>query len=474
MPSLTLALAVFVSVGHVGHSRRVQTALAPSSVGASFAAHGNVPLTSISNAARSQIPSMKLRSMADRAAVQDLESDDITRTNAPHMQVSTATKESRFITDSVGNNVPIQIVQYVGRDLHKIPNHPIGIIKKKIVEYFNSLDGPEFLSVDDKDPLVSAKNCFDDLLIPLDHPGRKPSDTYYVTRDGGKEVSSSSDTLLRTHTSAHQSELLRDGQERFLCTGDVYRRDEIDRSHFPVFHQMEGVKLFDPELVGGKMTREEWLESPGCKLIADDLKKTLEGLCDHLFGPVEKRWIDEYFPFTEPSFELEIFYNGDWMEVLGSGVIHTGVLDNVGMSERHGWAFGLGLERLAMVLFEIPDIRLFWSEDERFTKQFKAGEISKFEAFSKYPPCKKDISFFIPEDFDPNDFYEIARGIAGDRIEEIVKIDEYFNPKLNKTSQAYRLVYRSMERSLENEEINELLFKLIDEAEQKLGVEVRK
>lgn len=91
------------------------------------------------------------------------------------------------------------------------------------------------------------------------------------------------------------------------------------------------------------------LASPGCKLVADDLKKALEGLCDHLFGPVEKRWIDEYFPFTEPSFELEIYYNGDWMEVLGCGVIHSGVLEKCGLSHRKGWAFGLGLERLAMV-----------------------------------------------------------------------------------------------------------------------------
>ena len=135
-----------------------------------------------------------------------------------------------------------------------------------------------------------------------------PCTTCQVTRDGGRELSSSADTLLRTHTSAHQSTLMREGREAFLCTGDVYRRDEIDATHFPAFHQMEGVKLFDSALVGGAMTREEWLASPGCELIAADLKKTLEGLCDELFGPVEKRWIDEYFPFTEPSFELEIFY----------------------------------------------------------------------------------------------------------------------------------------------------------------------
>ena len=74
---------------------------------------------------------------------------------------------------------------------------------------------------------MAHQECFDDLLIPEDHPGRKPSDTYYVTRDGGRELSSAADTLLRTHTSAHQSTLMKEGREAFLCTGDVYRRDEV-------------------------------------------------------------------------------------------------------------------------------------------------------------------------------------------------------------------------------------------------------
>jgi phenylalanyl-tRNA synthetase alpha chain len=459
----------------MGLSRRVQTEFAPLSLGA-----GSMPSTAVGSAARASL-SARSGHKQDAHTVATALGEGALRARSPQMQAKVEhfdidpklVEDSRFITDSPGNNVPPHIITYVGRDLHLNPNHPLGIIKKKIAEYFDSLDD-KFEMIDNKDPLVSAQNCFDDLLIPLDHPGRQATDTYYVTRDGGKKVSSSADTLLRTHTSAHQSELLREGKERFLCTGDVYRRDEIDKSHFPVFHQMEGVKLFPVEEVGGEMTREEWLASPGCKAIADDLKKTLEGLCDHLFGPVEKRWIDEYFPFTEPSFELEIFYNGDWMEVLGSGVVHSGVLENVGLSNRHGWAFGLGLERLAMVLFEIQDIRLFWSEDERFTKQFKAGEIVKFQPFSKYPPCMKDISFFIPPAFEANDFFELARGISGDRVEEITNIDVFTNPKTNKTSHAYRIVYRSMERTLENEEVNKLLFDLVSQSEEKLGVEVRK
>ena len=339
------------------------------------------------------------------------------RTRAPTASAS-ATAE-RLITDEAGNNVTPYIAALVGRELHTKPDHPLGIIKGKIAEYFESLDGTPFESVDNLDPVVNAQACFDDLLIPPDHPGRMPSDTYYISRPGGKESASSQDVLLRTHTSAHQSALMRSGKEAFLCTGDVYRRDEIDASHFPAFHQMEGVKLFDPALVGGAMSREEWLASEGCALVAADLKKTLEGLCDHLFGPVEKRWVDEYFPFTEPSFELEILYNGDWMEVLGCGVVHSGVLDNVGLSHRHGWAFGLGLERLAMVLFSIPDIRLFWTDDPRFHEQFKPGTLTTFKPYSKYPPCFKDISFWLPDGYVPNDFFELGRSVAGELVEKV-------------------------------------------------------
>jgi len=387
--------------------------------------------------------------------------------------VATAATTSRFITGETGNNVTPYIEALIGRNLHLQKDHPLGIIKAKIENYFNSLEGNDFAIVDNLDPVVNAQECFDDLLIPADHPGRKPSDTYYISRPGGKELSSAVDTLLRTHTSAHQSTLMRSGKEAFLCTGDVYRRDEIDASHFPAFHQMEGVKLFDPAAVGGAMTKEEWLASDECQLVAADLKRTLEGMCDELFGPVEKRWIDEYFPFTEPSFELEIFYNGDWMEVLGCGVIHSGVLSNVGLQDRHGWAFGLGLERLAMVLFSIPDIRLFWTEDKRFIKQFKEGQITTFKPYSKYPPCYKDISFWIPESFEPNDFFEIGRGVAGELIEKMDLIDEFTNPKTGKTSHCYRVTYRSMDRSLEDSEINTLQERLREQAADTLSIELR-
>ena len=220
-------------------------------------------------------------------------------------------------------------------------------------------------------------------------PGVPPGDYSTLARDARVSTSNSSPRFWRVHAAP---------APRGGC-------DERADTHAL---QMEGVRLFDPSVVGGKMSREEWLESDACKLVADDLKATLEGMVDSIFGPVEKRWVEAYFPFTEPSFELEIFYQGDWLEVLGCGVIHTGVLERAGQDSRHGWAFGLGLERLAMVLFSIPDIRLFWTDDERFSKQFRAGEITTFKPYSKYPPVFKDITFWLPEGYFENDFFEAS------------------------------------------------------------------
>ena len=371
---------------------------------------------------------------------------------------------AKYMKDHPDNNVTPYIAALVGRDLHRTANHPLYIIRNRIEEYFGSLES-EFKIFDDADPIVTTTQCFDDLLIPPDHPGRQKSDTYYVTDE----------LLLRTHTSAHQSEHLRAGHDAFLCTGDVYRRDEIDASHFPAFHQMEGVKLF-PEINGDSFpTKEAWLASDECANVAKDLKATLEGMVDAVFDDpnLEKRWRDDYFPFTEPSFELDVFFDGDWIEVLGCGVIHEGVLERCDKKSKRGWAFGLGLERLAMVLFSIPDIRLFWTDDTRFHDQFKSGDVVTFRPYSKYPPVFKDISFWIPEDYAENDFFELGRDVAGDLVEQIQEIDKFTHPKTHRTSCCYRVTYRSMDRSLTDVEINALQEQLRDQAADRLQVELR-
>lgn len=352
-----------------------------------------------------------------------------------------------FSLDHPECNVTETIASKVGKQLHRDPDHPLGILKASIVDYFRP---SSFTLYDDLSPVVTTQQNFDSLRIPEDHVSRSYSDTYYLNKT----------TLLRPHTSAHQVELLKEKQNtRFLVAGDVYRRDEIDSSHYPVFHQMEGVKIFDP--------------SDGKKAVEEDLKGTLEGLATHLFGQVEKRWVDAYFPFTEPSLELEIYFRGEWMEVLGCGVIHPDILTNSGRSNDIGWAFGLGLERLAMILFQIPDIRLFWSEDERFRRQFKAGKVSTFVPYSKYPPCYKDMTFWLSPDYHVNDLNELVRDIAGDLVETVELIDEFEHPKKKRTSHCYRIAYRSMDRSLTNDEIDSIQEKIRESVVDRLQVELR-
>ncbi|XP_068656771.1 phenylalanine--tRNA ligase, chloroplastic/mitochondrial [Aristolochia californica] len=354
------------------------------------------------------------------------------------------------------NNVPDGIFSKLGLQLHRRDNHPIGILKNAIYNYFDTNYSTKFVKFDDLCPLVSVKANFDDVLVPADHVSRSFNDTYYVDAN----------TVLRCHTSAHQAELLRKGHTHFLVTGDVYRRDSIDSTHYPVFHQMEGVRVFSPD---------EWASSgtDGTTYAANDLKKALEGLAQHLFGAVEMRWVDTYFPFTNPSFELEIYFQEKWLEVLGCGVTEQDILNQSGRADDIAWAFGLGLERLAMVLFDIPDIRLFWSTDPRFTSQFSEGQLgTKFKTFSKFPPCYKDMSFWINDSFTENNLCEIIRGIAGDLVEEVQLIDNFSNKK-GMTSHCYRIAYRSMERSLTDDEINKLQRDVREAVQGKLNVVLR-
>lgn len=337
------------------------------------------------------------------------------------------------------------VLSRMDRNLHLHPRHPISIIRQLIESHFQ-----DYATFNHFSPIVTTQQNFDDLLIAPDHPSRSRSDNYYLNAT----------TMLRAHTSAHQLQGLRSGSDRFLITGDVYRRDEIDASHYPVFHQMEGLRYFDQKRARTQVdadlqqssrgvlenirvvdeTAEQQLDKPdnpvqachtleAVEPVAAHLKYTINTLVRKLFADepdLEVRWVDAYFPFTSPSWEVEIKYKGEWLEVLGSGVVRQELMKKAGLHDKIGWAFGLGLERLAMVLFGIPDIRLFWSEDERFINQFTPGKIQKFQPFSKYPPCIKDISFWLPEGaWHENNFCEVVRDVAGDLVEN-VKLVTFF------------------------------------------------
>lgn len=342
------------------------------------------------------------------------------------------------------NNIPENISIKRNSKLHLQQNHPIEILKRKIYDYF----GDAFSKHDNFSEIVTTEKNFDLLLIPENHPSRRLTDTYYYDEFH----------VLRTHTSAHQIDLLKERNKSFLVTGDCYRRDEIDSTHFPVFHQMEGVKILD------NSNENE---------VKKDLLTTLTGLIKHLFPDTLYRITDSYFPFTAPSFEFEIFWNDKWIEVLGCGCIHPQVLENGNCKNQNGWAFGMGLERLAMILFKIPDIRIFWSTDKRFLDQFYNGEIAEFKSYSKFPECYKDIAFWINEEFHYNDFCELVRETGDDLVESVKLIDEFTHPKTGLTSHCYRISYRSYDRSLTNQEINEKFSKLQNLVSQKLNLKIR-
>jgi len=196
------------------------------------------------------------------------------------------------------------------------------------------------------------------LNTPPDHPARNEQDTFYLP-DG---------RLLRTHTSTVQIRAMQAAPPplRVIAPGAAYRRDEVDATHSAQFHQIEGLYVDENVSVA-------------------DLKGTLEFFMRELFGPdTAVRFRPHYFPFTEPSFEIDVksktLKGGEqWIEVCGSGMVHPAVFEEVNKARRDhaydpkkwtGYAFGLGMDRLAMILFDIPDIRLFAQNDLRFLKQF--------------------------------------------------------------------------------------------------------
>jgi len=222
--------------------------------------------------------------------------------------------------------------------------------------------------------------------------------------------------------------------------------------------------------------------------------------------PLRVRWVEAYSPFTSPSWELEVFWQNDWLEVLGCGIISQPLLNNADVPSRLGWAFGIGLERIAMLLYEVPDIRLFWSQDPKFLGQFsERGQMRRFVPFSKYPSAPRDVAFWLPKQsvtgtpantssapnpaggldtehdsgavgkvaFHENDIMEVVREIAGDSVEDVTLVDEFVHPKTGLKSLCYRINYRSLERTLTREETNEMHEQIRQQLVRRFDVKLR-
>ena len=242
--------------------------------------------------------------------------------------------------------------------------HPLALVRREIVEIFNKLgfivaEGPE---IEDDWHNFSALN------FPEEHPARDMQHTFFIKKGGEK-----GDIALRTHTSSVQVRMMEAGQPPFraLMPGRVYRNEAISARAHCFFHQVEG--LYVDENVSFA-----------------DLKQTLFYFVQELYGEGTKvRFRPSYFPFTEPSAEMDIsctICKGEgcqmckgsgWVEILGCGMVDPNVLDNCGIDSKKysGFAFGMGIERIANLKFEIKDLRLFSENDVRFLKQYKSAII---------------------------------------------------------------------------------------------------
>ena len=232
--------------------------------------------------------------------------------------------------------------------------HPLTQMLDRSIDIFRRMgfalaDGPD---------IEDEWHCFDALNTPPDHPARNEQDTFYLP-DG---------RLLRTHTSTVQIRAMQAAPPpmRVIAPGACYRRDEIDATHSAQFHQIEGLYVDE-------------------NISVADLKGTLEFFMRELFGPeTAVRFLPDHFPFTEPSLQIHVrskaLKRGEqWIEVAGCGMVHPAVFEAVNKARGDaaynpeqwtGFAFGLGMDRLAMILFDIPDIRLFAQNDLRFLRQF--------------------------------------------------------------------------------------------------------
>ncbi|MDU2201788.1 MAG: phenylalanine--tRNA ligase subunit alpha [Anaerococcus hydrogenalis] len=215
---------------------------------------------------------------------------------------------------------------------------------------FDVVEGPE---------IDTVKNVFDDLNSPKNHPSRSLSDTFYINEN----------TLLRPHTSSMQIRVMNEGKLpiKMVSAGRVFRNDEVDATHSPMFHQLECLVVDENVSIA-------------------NLKATLETFIKEMFGDqIKMRYRPHHFPFTEPSLEVDVTCpvcggkgcpacsNTGWsMELLGGGMVHPNVLENCGIdSEKYtGFAFGLGVDRIAMVKYGLDDIRLLFDNDKRFIEQF--------------------------------------------------------------------------------------------------------
>lgn len=297
------------------------------------------------------LKSMKELSAEERPAfgqrVNELREAVESRLSEQRTKLERAQREAKLREETIDVTLPPRRIQYG----HPHPNtKALEEVERIFIGMgYEVVEGPE---------VEFDKYNFEKLNIPAGHPARDEQDTFYITEN----------ILLRTQTSSVQARVMEQGRLpiRMICPGRVFRSDAVDATHSPSFHQIEGL-VIDRHVTFA------------------DLKGTLDAFAKELFGPETKTKLrPHHFPFTEPSAEVDVscfkcggkgcrFCKGEgWIEILGCGMVHPHVLEMCGINpkEYSGFAFGVGLERIALLKYEIDDMRLLYENDTRFLEQF--------------------------------------------------------------------------------------------------------
>jgi len=296
------------------------------------------------------------------------------RVNTLKTEIETALEEKRSALESTRQPAGAVDVTLPGRTLPMGRVHPLMRVRREVEDIFahmgyEILEGPE---------VEDDFHNFEALNMPPDHPARDMQDTLYLDAPiaGGTwgahrgkvpEAQVRAATLLRTHTSAMQIRYMKTFAPpvRIIVPGRVYRRDDLDATHSPMFQQFEGLVVGEGITLG-------------------DLKGTLEAVTKALFGNVQIRLRPSFFPYTEPSAEVDfscyacrgkgcaLCKHTGWIELLGSGMVHPAVFETVGYDpEKYtGFAFGMGIERMTMLKYGVTEVRLLYENDLRFLEQF--------------------------------------------------------------------------------------------------------
>jgi len=271
-------------------------------------------------------------------------------------EAKTAQKAASFAAEMAADELDVTMPGLPFR-AHFGHTHPLTSTIEKAVDVFLAL-GYELVDGADVSPEVEDEYyCFEALNCPEDHPARDMQDTFYIDEpprvtEEGREFRK----VLRTHTSSVQIRHMENNKPPYaiIAPGRVFRRDSTDATHSMFFHQVEILHL-------------------GKDLTLGDLKATVTHFLQKMFGKdIKVRFRGSFFPFTEPSMEVDVYFRGKWLEVLGCGMVDPRVLEKAGIDpdEFQGFAAGFGIERFAMVIHQIPDIREFYVNDYRFLRQF--------------------------------------------------------------------------------------------------------